>query len=52
MLKELSSSASQYAEIVISNVINKSLSILKKVKIQWGIGIVSSQMVEAGWIGL
>ena len=49
MLKELSSSTSRCAKIVISNVINKPLSIWKNAKTQKGMGIVSSQACVIGW---
>ena len=55
IMKELNSSISQCAEIVILNVINKPLSIWKKFVIQKGMGMVISQdvlLVEALWIDL
>ena len=44
--KVLYSSAVQCAEIIILNVINSPPSMWKKARIQWGMGIVSSQVCD------
>ena len=48
MLKVLCSSASQCPEICTSSVIKSPPSMWKKASIQWGMGIVSSQVCVIG----
>ena len=48
-VKVLCISAVWCAEIITSNVISSPPSMWKKANIQWGMGIVSSQVYEIGW---
>ena len=50
--KVLNSSSVWCAEIVTSNVIKSPPLMWKKVNIQWGMGIVSSQVCEISWHSL
>ena len=49
MVNMLFGSADWCAKIVTLKVINSPSSMWKKANIQWGMGIVSSQVCEIGW---